>query len=176
MSKIVLIALIISTISCQNFLANPQPQDIGNLVEGFLDGFVLFKGLPHESACIQPTDEIIVNVQKIINIVQHLSNDNIIPSIEGIVSITTNIYEKVKSNIPVCKAWKDEVVVEFQKIGQYVSKDDYMTKLATHLVFGLQIVKDDVTNGVNAWNNGDYSNAGKNFGSAVHFVLFWDLK
>lgn len=176
MSKIVLIALIIASISCQNFLATPKPQDIGHLVEGFLDGLKIFKGLPHEAACIQPDDQIINDVKNIIDLVKNFQKDNVVPSLEGIVVNVMDIYKSVKGAIPECQAWKDEVIEQFKKIGQYVSDKDYLTKLTTHLVFGLQHVKDDVTDGINAWNNGDYTNAGKNFGDAVNFVVFWEFK
>jgi hypothetical protein len=65
---------------------------------------------------------------------------------------------------------------QFTKIGQYVSDKEYLTKLATHLVFGLEHIKNDITDGTNAYNNGEFSKAGKSFGDAVHFTFFWDFK
>jgi hypothetical protein len=176
MSKIILIALIISSISCQNFLANPQPEDIGHLVEGFLGGLQLFAGLPHENQCIQPDDAIIADVEKIIDLVQHLDKDNLIDTFSKIAQSAINVYNNVKVALPVCQAWKDEVVGQFTKIGQYVSDKEYLTKLATHLVFGLEHIKNDITDGTNAYNNGEFSKAGKSFGDAVHFTFFWDFK
>ncbi len=176
MSKIVLIALIISAISCQNFLAAPQPGDIGHLVEQFLDGLQLFKGLPHELSCIAPDDQIIGDVLNIVDTIKHFDKDQIIPILEGIVGHVMDIYKNVKIAVPECQAWKDEVVGQFKKIGTYVSDKDYITKLATHMVFGLNTIKDDITVGIDAWNNGDYPIAGKKFGDVIHFIFFWDFK
>jgi hypothetical protein len=176
MSKIILIALIISAISCQNFLEKPSGDQIARMVEQFLNGLQLFKELPHEKECIQPDDAIIADVETIVEIIQHINKDNMIESLGKIVSSASDIYTKGKTVLPECLAWKDSVAAQFKKIGQYVSDKDYLTKLATHLLLNLQHIKDDVTNGTNAWNNGDYATAGKSFGDVVHFTFFWDFK
>jgi hypothetical protein len=177
MLKIILIALIISSISCQNFLGHPSDINMIEIFEGFFNGLQVFTGLDHAIECIAEDHSILTaDIEKILYLVEHIDGDNYIYNLNEVVNTAFKIYYNVKDASPNCEAWKIEMTAQILNIKDYVSQNDYFKQISFHLISKLDDFKKIVNEAVEDYRNESYYKAGEKLGDAAHFYFLFDFK
>ena len=155
--------------------ASLKEVDTGALVDGFLEGIAIFKGV---TIC-KPVDKLEPLIQEIIDLKNIISKISDISKIKTAIDKFQVVFNKFKSSFKEisndCGKSKDSIIKVINDLDEKIDSWTYAPLLLKHsIVESFNIVK-KAKSLIEDWSkNKDFDN-GKKIGELFKFVLFWDI-
>lgn len=152
------------------------PVDALAFVEGFFKGITFFENLPHRDQC-DLNDKIVVDdIVAISNVLKNLNRHNIMASIEKIIPLFKDSYNRIQNISTGCFAYSQEVREVSNKLLAYIEADGYLNNFSMHILTNIGPIKEKAVASVHLVTEEKYSEAGQGFGDLLKFLIFWDYK
>lgn len=155
---------------------SPKPVIVvKDLVEGFFHGFDFFNQVAADNLCIN-NQELANEIYSLIQKIKNITFDKTFPkAIEDLVEEVLSKKEVFLKEVQECKHLTDNVRGVAQKLLARTQQPEYLKAVASHVVYNLATIKEDIEALKPLVASGDYLKLGEKLGALVKFLLFWDI-
>lgn len=144
---------------------------------GFLDGFALFKNLPHQADC-KPNDPAVV--QDIIDIANLVRNITIHSDFKEIFNVivdrATDAYTRISKISEGCSAYAEDIKAVINSLTKEVTSGGYAQKVVYHTMTNIGPIQEKAKNATTAFASDNYEVSGFYFGELAKYIFFWDVE
>ena len=155
---------------------NIDPKNAEQFIQGYLAGIEVFDNVSANSTCIQSGEVIIEDSIKLFNLLKNLKVDfHIYTTVKEIIAATQSIVSHFKNEEDQCVLASQIALVDIHRIVDRIGQDGYVTELGSHIYHNIGAIETLLQNGYTSFHEGNFLEAGLNFGKFTKFVGFWDV-